>query len=596
MKNWVKLGAALVVGAVLAFVPTLNTGIYVANNTELKGLRGVAGQTVVRAGFASPGDGGGATYTWDAAACTNADDGYEVAPTAGGGCFTVHVPPKGLSVKVWGATGDNATDDAPAFRAACTWALSSAGKSMPILVPSGTYRFNSLEADGGAAVYLTTGNADGAACSLVGPDSAFDYASAPGPLDGPATLVLGNSMNRPLLRHKKLGASSHIKNLTLHGNKTNQAGWAGGPGSKLFVVQIDNATLIDIYPETGIIFDDVVIEHGYNGNLFVGNYRYTWGTRLWSQYAGQGSGDYSVWVKGYDSTFWLPAFGNNSGCAMLLESGSQYQIVAGAMWQNTVCGLEISGYQVNFANIWGTNFHANPVGIKNTNNAPFNPGDSIGAVTVTNGTFDQQTTADIEVAAGAQVNRQMVVVAPSFIGNSAGGAAPTYNIKAGGGVVEVVTPRLGTAGAYATAFTDTPVNVFCSGNDCPSTAFVPILGDGTPTYVSQVGWVARNGTMVHVDASVTVSNLGGAAGALYVGDIPWFARTLTGGITTCPVGVSGWTAPANYDWLTGTISSGENSVILRRNSASGQAQAAADAAEFAASTTVSLSCDFPGAQ
>lgn len=537
-------------------------------------------------------------YKPSTSSCTlNSGNGDNVSQikSADNKCWLATFPYHKPNIRQFGATGDGSTDDAPAFRAACAWALSAPGKSNAIYVPSGNYLFNSLEEDGGAAVYLNTGTADGKACSLEGPRSAFDYASAPGPLDGPAVLKLGAGKNRPILIHRERGASSHISNLTLDGNKGEQTGWSGGPKNRLFTVQEDDSSLPNFYPETGIIFDDVVLQNGYNGNLYVGAYRYTWGTRLWSQYSGQTTSDNSVWLAGYDSTFWLPAIGNNTGNGMLIESGSQYQIVAGAMWQNGASGLVVSGLQVAYANIWGTNFHANVNGITNTNDAPF-PGTSVASVTCTSCTFDQNTNSDVKVDSGAQTNRQMKLISPSFIGNSTGGANPLYNVISAGGIVEISTPTLGTAGSFATAFASVPANVFCNGSGCPTTAFLPTLGDGTPTYVSQIGFAQRAGALVHVQFTVSVSNLGGPSGNMSVGNFPWFAKTgLTGYSAGCVISsVSGWTAPANYDWLTGSITTDENQVILRKNSKSGQASAGALVGEFAAATTITGSCDYIG--
>lgn len=569
----------------------------VENNAELlTSSTGAYPGGVWRNGFTAKGDVEPIFYKPSGSACTlnggNGDNGSQVK-SSDGKCWLAKFHHDKPNVKQFGAKGDGTSDDGPAFRAACAWALENS--SNPIYVPSGTYRFNTLDDAGGAALYLNTGLADGKACSLEGPRSAFDYASA-GPLDGPAMLILGDGLNRPLLRHRAMGASSHIANLTLHGNGAEQTGWVGGPAiDRLFVAQEDDADVGSSFPETGIIFDDVVIEGGYNGNLYVGNYRYFWGTRLWSQYSGQTTADYSVWVRGYDSTLWLPAIGNNVGGGIIFESGAQYQVVAGAIWTNGGCGMSVGGLQVNYANIWGTNFHDNERGFCNLNNEPFNGTTEVGAVTLTGATFDQNNTSDVYVVPGAQVNRQMKLVAPHFLGNSLGGAKPTYNLEGAGGIVEISMPTFGTHGSFTTAFATDPALVFCTGGACPSTAFVPTLGNGTPTYVSQMGYATRQGNHVHAVYSVTTTDLGGATGSMTVGNLPWSAATLSNYVDACHLGsVSGWTAPANYDWLTSSIGTSEQAVILRRNSKSGQASDAADASEFAAASTVSGSCDYIG--
>lgn len=268
------------------------------------------------------------------------------------------------------------------------------------------------------------------------------------------------------------------------------------------------------------------------------------------------------------------------------------------MFSNGSCGLKFGGLQVNYATVLGTQFHNNPIGIRNTNFPPFSGSVSVGGITCSGCTFDQNTVADVYID-GAQVNRQMKLIAPSFTGNSVGGTPPTYNIQidGGGGLVEVVAPTIGTQGAAATAFTNSLANVFCDGNHCPTTAFVPTIGNGTPTLVgTPIGFAQKAGSLVHVTVNIATSDLGGATGPMTVGNFPWAARTqLFNYVSGCTLSaVSGWTAPANYDWLTATIAVDESQAILRKNSKSGQASDAADAAEFAASTAINLSCNYIG--
>lgn len=577
----------------------VDTVYQVPTNAALKQFIGAAGMRVMRAGFYAAGDGGQANYDYSSSACSlnsgAGDDGSQVQATPSG-CWIADFWNKKANVRQFGAKGDNSNDDGPAFRGACAWALSAPGSSNPVYIPAGIYRFNTLDDDGGAALYLNSGLDDGKSCSLVGPDSAFDIFSM-GQLDGPATIVLGDDLNRPLLRHRTQGASSHVKNLTLDGNKDNQSGWGGGPaGGRLFVVQEDDTDAGHSTPETGVIFDDAVIQNGYNGGQYIGAFRFTWGTRIWCMFSGQDTLDHCIWSRGYDSVWYLPAIGSNSGGGMLLQSGSQYQITGGAMWFNGACGLTVSGLQVNYASVWGTNLQGNDKGFCNTNEAAF-ASSSAGAITLTGVIFESNATRDVDVSSGPQVNRQVKLVAPTFVGCiGVGCAAPPYNISATGNIVEVSNPNFGSNGAYATDFTDTPVSVFCTGSICPSTAFTPTLGNGTPTYVTQVGYAIRNGSKVHVFASVSVSDLGGASGAMTVGNFPWAAQTLTNYAPGCALGavVGGWTAPANYSWLTATIGSSETQAIFRKNSNTGFASDEADAAEFAASTGLSVTCDYIG--
>ena len=111
----------------------------VANNTALKNLTAGAYSTVYRAGFTTAGDGGGAVYTWAISPCSlnsgAGDNGSQVSPNSGTGCWIASFGPSGASVLAFGADPTGAMDSEPAFLAAQV-----AGK---VIVPCGTYLLNS---------------------------------------------------------------------------------------------------------------------------------------------------------------------------------------------------------------------------------------------------------------------------------------------------------------------------------------------------------------------------------------------------------------------------------------------------------------------
>jgi hypothetical protein len=96
----------------------------VANNVALKALNGGSYATAYRAGFSTPGDGGAATYSWVSAACSlnsgAGDNGYQVQPKSGSGCWIASFAGTEPSPMVWGAagTGGSATNDTAAVQAA----------------------------------------------------------------------------------------------------------------------------------------------------------------------------------------------------------------------------------------------------------------------------------------------------------------------------------------------------------------------------------------------------------------------------------------------------------------------------------------------
>lgn len=95
-----------------------------ASNAALVAMPTKAGYVVRRLGFATAGDGGSATYGWQAAACTinsgAGDNGLQVAPTSGSGCWMADFSGMQPTPMVWGATGTGlpGTDDTAAIQAA----------------------------------------------------------------------------------------------------------------------------------------------------------------------------------------------------------------------------------------------------------------------------------------------------------------------------------------------------------------------------------------------------------------------------------------------------------------------------------------------
>lgn len=90
----------------------------VTTNAALKALPAGQYSTVYRAGFYANGDGGAAVYKWQGAACSIPDNGAQVAPQSGTGCWVAVLTRVGVDVRMWGAKCDGSTDDTVAFNAA----------------------------------------------------------------------------------------------------------------------------------------------------------------------------------------------------------------------------------------------------------------------------------------------------------------------------------------------------------------------------------------------------------------------------------------------------------------------------------------------
>lgn len=88
----------------------------VGTTAALKALSFPYGR-IRRDGFAAPGDGGQADYTWSASTCTAADDGAQVQPVGRTGCWIADLPSP-ASVRIWGADPSGQNDSSAAINAA----------------------------------------------------------------------------------------------------------------------------------------------------------------------------------------------------------------------------------------------------------------------------------------------------------------------------------------------------------------------------------------------------------------------------------------------------------------------------------------------
>lgn len=93
-------------------------------------------------GYYTAGDGGGGVFVYDSASSATVDDGMTFAPTTGSGRFLRVATGSRVSVKWFGAKGDNSTDDTTAIQAALTYFRAQA--------PGATLEFDPL------ATYLVT--------------------------------------------------------------------------------------------------------------------------------------------------------------------------------------------------------------------------------------------------------------------------------------------------------------------------------------------------------------------------------------------------------------------------------------------------------
>jgi len=114
--------------------------------------------TCTMLGFSAPGDGGGGVFYWDSSSVATPNIGTIVQPTAtvGAGRWIRMFDGKQVSIKWFGARGDNATDNSDAINLAFDWlraTTASAGIGAvftgTVLIPGGVYRvYTTINATG----------------------------------------------------------------------------------------------------------------------------------------------------------------------------------------------------------------------------------------------------------------------------------------------------------------------------------------------------------------------------------------------------------------------------------------------------------------
>jgi hypothetical protein len=99
---------------------------------------------IQRLGFNAPGDGGAASYTSSTSSCSlnsgNGDNGSQVKPNVGSGCWLANFPNGQANILVFGADPTGVADSMPAIRAATSIASVNS-----IIIPPGLYACKSLQ-------------------------------------------------------------------------------------------------------------------------------------------------------------------------------------------------------------------------------------------------------------------------------------------------------------------------------------------------------------------------------------------------------------------------------------------------------------------
>ena len=232
--NWLALSA----GAVF------NTqGLAVTSmNATLKAIVGATnGQTIYRAGFNAAGDGGGALYAFTSANCSisGGDNGSQVQPTTGTGCWNIATAQYWYPVKVWGAVCDGSTDDTAAIAAAVSAVGNMGGGKL--YFPSGqTCVDKGTIAVTKSGVWLTSSNFGGLTGAILfenGSSDSIDFG-------GQASQINGGGIDNLFLNHSgKTGGNAisiiNVGSLTVR-NTTISGAWNGVFDEHTNTITFDN--------------------------------------------------------------------------------------------------------------------------------------------------------------------------------------------------------------------------------------------------------------------------------------------------------------------------------------------------------------------
>ena len=94
------------------------------------------GMLVQTLGYYSAGDGGGATFRWVSGSSASTNVGAVIKPTSASGRFIWKSEDR-INVRMFGAKGDNSTDDGPEIQAAIDYAV--ANQISDVYIPEGTF-------------------------------------------------------------------------------------------------------------------------------------------------------------------------------------------------------------------------------------------------------------------------------------------------------------------------------------------------------------------------------------------------------------------------------------------------------------------------
>lgn len=189
-------GAALVGwdgGTLADYLRTKNSRI-VTSIAALRGVDKTKYNFCFVTGYYGSGDGGGGQYWYDSTDTTGVDDGGSIIVAADGGRWKL-AETGTISVRQFGAKGDNSTDDSVAFQAALNYAQgvlkTSTGTGVKLRIPGGRYVINASLTATIRADKTIIDDGDFRRLTIEGDGQANTYLIYKGPSGTPALSISG---------------------------------------------------------------------------------------------------------------------------------------------------------------------------------------------------------------------------------------------------------------------------------------------------------------------------------------------------------------------------------------------------------------------
>ena len=162
------------------------------------------GMLVETLGYYAAGDGGGATFRWVSGSTATTNVGAVIKPTSATGRFIWKSEDR-INVRMFGAKGDNSTDDGPEIQAAIDYAV--ANQVSDVFIPEGTFVTAQTIQHKAPCNIVGTGTVYSARDSRVVGNGSYGAA-------GKSCIKLANGANVPLIVANTTGRTAQVENST----------------------------------------------------------------------------------------------------------------------------------------------------------------------------------------------------------------------------------------------------------------------------------------------------------------------------------------------------------------------------------------------